>query len=83
MEKARNKAEKAWAEAEKAREQAKETKERAKQEAYEMGVAETETNLKAQVPRVCRLYYSQVWAKAFNQARVEALSELRRAKNVY
>ena len=48
-----------------------------------MGVAEIETNLKAQVPGVCRLYYSQVWAEALNQARVEATSELRRAENVY
>ena len=48
-----------------------------------MGVAETETNLKAQVPGVCRLYYSQVWAEAFNRAGVEASSELRRVENVY
>ena len=83
MEKAKDEAVKARAEAEKAREQAKETKERAEQEAYEMGVAETETNLKSQVLRVCRLYCSQVWAKALNQAGVEALFELRRAENVY
>ena len=48
-----------------------------------MGVAETETNLKAQVPGVCRLYYSQVWAEALNRAGVEASSELRRVENVY
>ena len=48
-----------------------------------MGVAKIETNLKAQVPGVCRLYYSQVWAEALNRARVKASSELRRAENVY
>ena len=53
MKKARDEAMKAWAEAEKAREQAE-------QEAYEIGVAETETNLKAQVPWVCKLYCSLV-----------------------
>ena len=83
MKKARDEAMKAWAEAEKAREQAEETKEQAEQEAYEIGVAETETNLKAQVPGVCRLYCSQVWVEALNQAGVEASSELRRAENVY
>ena len=48
-----------------------------------MGVAETKTNLKAQVPGVCRLYCSQVWAKALNRARVETSFELKRAENVY
>ena len=77
MEKARDEAIKARAEAEKAKEQAEEIKEQAEQEAYELGVAETKTNLKAQVPGVCRLYYSQVWAEALNRAGVEASSELR------
>ena len=49
---------KARAKAERAKEQAEETKEQAEQEAYEMGVVETKTNLKTQVPRVCRLYCS-------------------------
>ena len=48
-----------------------------------MGVVETETNLKAQVSGVCRLYCSQVWAETFNQAGVKASFELRRAENVY
>ena len=46
IEKARDEAMKARAEAERAREQAEETKEQAEQEAYEMGVAKTETNSK-------------------------------------
>ena len=48
-----------------------------------MGVAETETNLKAQVPGVCKFYCSKVWAEAINQAGLEASSELRIAENVY
>ena len=83
MEKARDETVKARVEAKKAREQAKETKERAELEAYEIGMVETETNLKAQVPGVCRLYCSQVWAEALNQAGVEASSEFRKAENVY
>ena len=81
--KARAKAERAKEQAEETKKQAEETKEQVEWEAYEMGVAETETNLKTQVPRVCRLYCSQVWAEALNQARVEASSELQRVENVY
>ena len=83
MEKAKDEVMKARAEAEKAREQVVKTKEQAVQEAYEIGVAKTETNLKAQVSGVCRHYCSQVWVEAFNQAGVETSSELRRTKNVY
>ena len=32
---------------------------------------------------MCRSYYLQVWNEAFNQARVEASSTLRKAKSVY
>ena len=39
-------------------------KEKAEEEAYNLGVVETQATLKAQVPRVCRLYYSQVWNEA-------------------
>ena len=60
MEMARDEAVKAREVAEKAKELAEETKEWAEPEAYEIGVAETETNLKAQVSGVCRLYCSQV-----------------------
>ena len=40
------------------------SKEKAEEEAYNLGVAETQTTLKAQVPGVCRFYCSQVWNKA-------------------
>ena len=48
------------------------SKEKAEEEAYDLGVAKTQATLKAQVPGVCRLYYSQVWNEALKQARVEA-----------
>ena len=55
---ARDKALKAKEEAVFARTKAECSKEKAEEEAYDLGVAETQANLKAQVPRVCRLYCS-------------------------
>ena len=66
-----------------ARTEAECSKEKAEEEAYDLGVAETQATLKAQVPRVCRLYYSQVWNEALKKAGVEALSDLWKAKHVY
>ena len=43
-----------------ARVEAESSKEKAKDEAYDLGVAETQATLKAQVLGVCKLYYSQV-----------------------
>ena len=59
------------------------SKEKAEEEAYDLGVAETQATLMAQVPRVCRLYCSQVWNKALKQAGVEASSNLWKAERVY
>ena len=47
-----------------ARVEVESSKEKAKEEAYDLGVAETQATLKAKVPGVCRLYYSQVWNEA-------------------
>ena len=55
----------------------------AKQHGYDIGVAETENTLRAQVPAVCRTYCAQTWEEALNRAGVEAFSELRRPENVY
>lgn len=41
---------------------------KAEQEGYDVGVNETEENLKAQVTGVCRSYCLQVWDKVLNQA---------------
>ena len=59
-----------------ARTEAECSKEKAVEEAYDLGVAETQATLKAQVPRVCRFYCSQVWNKALKQAGVEASFDL-------
>ena len=47
--------------AEFARTEAKSAKDKAEEEGYEVGVAETQALLKAQIPGVYRLYCSQVW----------------------
>ena len=66
-----------------AKAEAKCSKEKAEEEAYNLGVAKTQTTLKAQVPRVCRLYCSQVWNEALKQAGVEALSDLWKVERIY
>ena len=59
-----------------ARVEVERSKEKAEEEAYDLGVAETQATLKAQVPGVCRLYCSQVWNKALKQAGINASSDL-------
>lgn len=80
---ARDVALRAKAEAEFARTEAESSKEKIEDEAYDLGVAETQVALKAQVPRVCRLYCSQVWNEALKQAGVEALSDLWKVESLY
>ena len=58
-------------------------KEKAEEEAYDLGVAETQATLKAQVPKVCKLYSSQVWNEAFKQVGAEASFDLWKVENVY
>ena len=52
------------------------------QHGYDVGVAETEDALRAEVPAVCRTYCALTWDKALNQAGVEASSVLRKAGSV-
>lgn len=70
-------------EAEKARELVEKARDQAKQDGYDLGVAEAEETLRAEVLGVYRTYCSQVWIEALNQAVVEASSILRRANKVY
>ena len=51
-------------EAEFARNEAEAAKETIEDDGYNAGVAETQAILKAQIPGVCRIYYSQVWEEA-------------------
>ena len=80
---ARDEALRAKAKAVFARAKAESSKEKAEEEAYDLGVAETQATLKAQVPGVCRLYCSQVWNKALKQAGNDASSDLWKVENVY
>ena len=73
---ARDEALKAKEEAVFTRVEAESSKEKAGEEAYDLGVTETQATLKAQVLRVCRLYCSQVWNEALKQAGVETSSDL-------
>ena len=66
-----------------ARSEAECSKKKAEEEAYNLGVVDTQATLKAQVPGVCRLYCSQVWNEALKQAGVEASSDLWKAEHVY
>ena len=59
------------------------SKKKAEEEAYDSGVAETQAALKAQVPRVCKLYCSQVWNEALKQAGVDTSSDLWKADHVF
>ena len=63
--------------------EAEKAKDQAEQDGYNVGVAETEEAFRSEVSRVCRVYYSQVWDVALNQAGVEASSALRRPENIY
>ena len=58
MEWARDEALRAKEEAVFARAEVESSKKKAEDEAYNLGVAETPATLKAQVPKVCRLYCS-------------------------
>ena len=80
---ARDEALRAKEEAEFARAEAKCSKEKAEEEAYNSGVAETQAALKAQVPRVCGLYCSQVWNEALKQVGVDASSNLWKVECVF
>ena len=75
--------EKSREESEKAKVEAEQATNVAKQKGYDLGVAETEETLKAEVPVVCRIYCAQTWDEALNRVGVEASSELRKAENVF
>ena len=80
---ARDEALRAKEEAVFSRVEAESSKEKAEEEVYDLGVAETQATLKAQVFGVCRLYCSQVWNEALKQVGVEASSDLWKVENVY
>ena len=75
-------AEKARAQAEEGKLKAEKERDEAEQHGYDVGVAETEDTLRAEVPAVCRAYCAQTWEEALNQAGVEASSGLRKPENI-
>ena len=81
--KLKDQAERLKDEAEKAKIEAEKARDEAEQHGYDVGVAETEETLRAEVPTVCRTYCAQTWDEALNRAGVEASSELRRPENIY
>ena len=70
--KLRERAEKFKEQAEKAKIKAEQTMNEAEQRGYEIGIAETENALRAEVPEVCRIYCARTWSEALNRAGVEA-----------
>ena len=80
--KLKDQAKKARMQAEEDKVKAEKERDEAEQHGYDVGVAETEDNLRAEVPTVCRAYYTQTWEEALNQAGIEASSELRKPENI-
>ena len=75
-------AEKAKLQAEEDKVKAEKERDEVEQHGYDVGVAETEDALRAEVPAVCRAYCAQTWEEALNQAGVEVSSELRRPERI-
>ena len=80
--KLKEQAEKAKMQAEEDKAKAEKERGEAEQHGYDVGVAETEDALQAEVPAVCRAYCAQTWEEALNQARIEASYELRKPENI-
>ena len=57
----KDQAEKVKAEVEKAKVEAKKAKEEVEEHGYDIGIAETEDTLRAEVPAICRAYCAQTW----------------------
>ena len=80
---ARDEAMRAKIETEFAKMKAETSKDKVEEEAYDVGVVDTQATLKAQIPDVCRLYCSQVWNETLKQAGVEVSSDLWKAEKVH
>ena len=78
----RDQAEKARVQVEETKAKAEKERDEAEQHDYDVGVAETEDALRAEVPAVCRAYCTQTWEEALNRAGIDATSELRKPENI-
>ena len=73
---------KAKLQAEEDRVKVEKERDEAEQHRYDVGIAETEDALRAEVPIVCRAYCAQTWEEALNQAGVEVSYGLRRPESI-
>ena len=73
---------KAKLQAEEDRVKVEKERDEAEQHSYDVGVAETEDALRAEVPAVCHTNCAQTWEEALNQAGVEASSGLRKPESI-
>ena len=80
--KLKDQVEKAKMQAEEDKAKVEKERDEAEQHGYDVGVAETEDALRAEVPAVCRAYCTQTWEEALNRAGIEASSELRKPENI-
>ena len=78
----KDQAEQARVQAEEAKAKVDKERDEAEQHGYDIGVAETEDALRAEVPAVCRAYCTQTWEEALNRAGIDASSDLRKPKNI-
>ena len=62
----RDQGEKARVQAEEDKAKAEKERDEAEQHGYDVGVAETEDTLRAEVPTVCHAYCTQTWEEALN-----------------
>ena len=83
VQKLKDQAERLKNEAKKAKMKAEKARDEAEQNGYDVGVAETEETLRAEVPTVCQTYCAQNQDEALNRAGVEASSKLRKLENIY
>ena len=63
--------------------EAEKARDEAEQQGYDLGVAETEETLRAEVLTICHIYCAQTWDEALNWAGVEASFDLRKPENIY
>ena len=80
--KLRDQAEEARVQAEEDKAKAEKERDEAEQHGYDVGVAETEDALRAEVPTVCQAYCTQTWEEALNRAGIDASSELKKLENI-
>ena len=80
--KLKDQAEKARMQVEEDKAKVEKERDKAEQHGYDVGVAETEDTLRAEVPAVYRTYYTQTWEEALNQVGIEVSFELRKPENI-